>query len=172
MTSMFEAVVLWLAGHPLVPNRLRPWLLGRVGHHIDPSAVIFSGLRMTGEGTLTIGRNVFISNDCLIDCSADVTIGADVAIGARASLVSSGHEWSNPRRRAGARTMRPIVVGDGAWLGAGCTVLAGSSVGAGAVVAAAAVVTRPCAEHALYAGVPARRLRDLPVDAAGRPEPR
>ena len=67
------------------------------------------------------------------------------------------------------RATRPQAARDGTVT---ASVLAGSSVGAGAVVAAAAVVTRPCAEHALYAGVPARRLRDLPVDAAGRPEPR
>lgn len=159
----FRVAVLWLAGHDLVPDRLRPWLLMRAGHRVDRSAVIFAGLRLTGEGILTVGRNTFISNDCLIDCSADVTIGADVAIAARTSLVSSGHECADPRRRAGARTMTAIEIGDGVWLGAGSTVLAGASVGAGVVVAAAAVVTRPCEAHGLYAGVPARRVRDLPT---------
>jgi maltose O-acetyltransferase len=172
VTSRYESVVLWLAGHDLVPNRLRPWLLARAGHRVHASVVIFPGLRTTGEGRLTVERNAFISNDCLIDCSADVTIGADVAIGARTSLLSSGHDLTDPGRRAGARTMQPIVIGDGAWLGAGSTVLPGLSVGPGVVVAAAAVVTRSCAEHGLYAGVPARRLRDLPVDPPGRPEPR
>ena len=168
--KLFRVAVLWLAGHDLVPNRLRPWLLVRAGHRVDPSAVIFAGLRMTGEGSLTVGHNAFIGNDCLIDCSADVIIGADVAIAARSSLVSSGHEWSDPRRRAGARTMNMIEIGDGVWLGAGSTVLAGASVGVGVVVAAAAVVTRPCAPHGLYAGVPARRVRDLPVRNLDHPD--
>jgi maltose O-acetyltransferase len=168
--TRLQVAVLWLARHDLVPDRLRPWLLRQAGHRVDPSVVIFAGLRMTGEGTLTVGPKTFISNDCLIDCSADVIIGADVAIGARSSLVSSGHEWSDPRRRAGPRTMQSIEIGDGAWLGAGSTVLAGSSIGAGVVVAAAAVVTRPCAPHGLYAGVPARRIRDLPVGHPGPSE--
>ena len=138
-------------------------MLARAGHGVDPSTVIFGGLRISGEGRLKIHRDCFISFDCLVDCSADVVIGERVAMAAGARIISSGHDFSDPRQRAGARSMAPISIGAGSWLGAGSTVLGGLTIGPGVIVAAGAVVTRDCAPHGLYAGVPAHRIRDLPT---------
>jgi acetyltransferase-like isoleucine patch superfamily enzyme len=41
-------------------------------------------------------------------------------------------------------------------------IMPGVSIERGVVIAAGAVVTRSCAAHGLYAGVPARRIRELP----------
>jgi maltose O-acetyltransferase len=54
-----------------------------------------------------------------------------------------------------------VSVGNGSWLGTGVTVLPGVTIGEGCVIAAGAVVTADCAPDGLYAGVPARRIRDL-----------
>ncbi|WP_372495087.1 acyltransferase [Nocardioides pinisoli] len=51
---------------------------------------------------------------------------------------------------------------NGAWIGAAVTVLPGVTIGPGCVVAAGSVVTADCQANGLYAGVPARRIRDLP----------
>ena len=50
----------------------------------------------------------------------------------------------------------PLVVGDGAWLGAGVTVLDGMRIGIGSVVGAGSVVTRDIPDYAVAVGVPAR----------------
>lgn len=50
---------------------------------------------------------------------------------------------------------------DGCWLGGNVTVLPGVTIGRGCVIAAGAVVTKSCDPNGLYAGVPARRIRDL-----------
>ncbi len=36
-------------------------------------------------------------------------------------------------------------------------------IGQGCIVASGAVVTRDCAEHGLYGGIPAKRIKDLPT---------
>lgn len=151
----------WLARHELSPDGWRPGILRRAGFDVSRTAVIFSGIRISGDGLLCVGERAFISHDCFVDCSGTVTIGSDVALAAGVRLVSSGHDHSDPTRRAGARHWAPITVRDGSWLGAGCTVLGGVTVGPGVVVAAGAVVTRDCAANGLYAGVPARRVKDL-----------
>jgi len=52
----------------------------------------------------------------------------------------------------------------GAWIGVGATVLAGVTVGAGALIAAGALVRTDVPPHTLWGGVPARQLRELPVE--------
>jgi maltose O-acetyltransferase len=167
-TSRRREVFGYLAGHPLTPQRLRIRLLRAAGVTIERHLEVLSGLRVTGEGELFIGDCSFINHDCLIDTAGDVRLGRGVALANRVSLLTSDHDMSNPRGRAGRRVLRPIVVGDGAWLGANVTVLGGVTIGEGAVVAAGALVRADVPPHTLWGGVPARFLRNLPVvDVSG-----
>jgi maltose O-acetyltransferase len=162
-TSRRREVFSYLAAHALTPQRLRIRLLRAAGVIVERHLEVLSGLRVTGEGRLTIGDCSFINHDCLIDAAGNVTLGRNVALANRVSLLTSGHELDDPRARAGRRVLEPIVVGDGAWLGAGVTVLGGVTVGAGAVVAAGSVVRADVPPHTLWAGVPARFVRQLPM---------
>lgn len=162
-TSYRREVLAQLAAHALIPPGLRIRLLRVAGVLFEADALVFSGLRVAGEGRLWIGRGAFINHDCLIDCAADVRIGRHVALGNRVSLVTSGHEMGGSEARAGRRVLRTITVGDGAWLGANVTVLGGAHIGAGSVVGAGAVVTRDIPANTLWSGVPARQIRELPL---------
>ncbi|MCU1670143.1 MAG: acetyltransferase [Blastococcus sp.] len=162
-TSRRREVCSYLAAHVLTPRRLRFRLLRAADVSIERHLELLSGFRVTGEGRLTVGDGCFVNHDCLIDAAADVVLGRNVALGNRVSLLTSGHEYGDERARAGARVLRPIVIGDGAWLGAGVTVLGGVTVGAGAVVAAGSLVRADVPPNTLWAGSPARFVRDLPV---------
>ena len=76
-------------------------------------------------------------------------------------FVTSSHRIGMPGRRAGPLQHQPIKVEDGAWIGAGAMILPGCTVAQGCVVAAGAVVIRSCEPNGLYAGVPAKRIKDL-----------
>ena len=142
------------------------------GVTVERHLEVLSGLRVTGEGRLTFGDCSFVNHECLIDTAGDVAIGRNVALANRVSLLTSSHETDDPRARAGRRVLAPIVIGDGAWLGANVTVLGGVTIGDGAVVAAGSVVRADVPAHTLWAGVPARFIRALPVDVPAATEPR
>ncbi|MGO9754007.1 MAG: DapH/DapD/GlmU-related protein [Solirubrobacteraceae bacterium] len=76
-------------------------------------------------------------------------------------FAAASHELGEPERRATGVLARPIVIGDGCWIGARATILAGVTIGAGCVVGAGAVVVADTQPNCVYAGVPARRLREL-----------
>lgn len=126
------------------------------------AARVCSGFAINSS-RLWVGDNVFINDDVMIDCNALVTIEDGVAIGPRCSLITTSHLIGPPEMRRRAVTFGEIYVGEGVWLATGVTVLPGVTVGAGCVVAAGAVVVDDCAPDGFYAGVPARRVKDLPV---------
>ena len=56
---------------------------------------------------------------------------------------------------------RPVVIGDGSWLGHGTVVLPGATIGRHVVVGANSVVTGNLPDNCVAAGVPARVLKQL-----------
>lgn len=54
-----------------------------------------------------------------------------------------------------------IVVEDDVWIGANVTILSGVRVGTCSVIGAGSVVTKDIEAYSIYAGVPAKKIRDL-----------
>jgi maltose O-acetyltransferase len=127
---------------------------------VGPGTVINSGCRFT-PGQVTIGANSFVGFGCTFDATAPISIGDGVDIALNVQLITFGHKLAGSDRRAGVPCPRPITIESGCWLGASVHVLPGITIGRGCVIGTGAVVTRDCAPNGLYAGVPARRIRDL-----------
>jgi acetyltransferase-like isoleucine patch superfamily enzyme len=56
---------------------------------------------------------------------------------------------------------KPITVGDGCWIGGSTIILHGVHIGAGSVIAAGSVVIHDVPKNTLFAGVPAKFVRNL-----------
>lgn len=148
----------------VLPRKLRPRLWSAFGHSVDPSATINPDCFLGSSTGLSVGARTFINYGCFFDLNAGTVIGEECSIGYQVFFVTAGHEIGPPNHRAGEETARPIVVGDGAWIGARVTILPGVRIGEGCVIAAGSVVTRDCEAHHVYAGVPAVRKRALRRD--------
>ena len=112
---------------------------------------------VAGTGCLFNRRCVFETQEG----AASITIGENVWIGHKVLVTVGSHEIGPPSQRAGVGLYRPIVIGDGVWIGARAVILPGVTVGAGAVIAAGAVVNKDVPANSLYGGVPARFIRTL-----------
>jgi len=152
-----------LASSRVVPNRRRWRLLKMLGLDVAHSSITPGSF--FGSQKVSIGERTFVNQECFFDGFDQITIGADVAFGPRVTVLTSTHQTGPSSRRSGAIAGKPVTIGDGCWIGAAATILPGVTIGSGCVIAAGAVVTKDCAPDGLYAGVPARRVRDL--DQAG-----
>jgi maltose O-acetyltransferase len=113
---------------------------------------------------VSIGPAAFINRDCLIDALwSPIVIGERVYIGPQVRILTASHEIGTGSQRAGSSVQEPVTISAGTWIGVAATILPGVTIGEGCVIAAGAVVTKDCEPHGLYGGLPARRIRDLPV---------
>lgn len=127
-----------------------------------------------GDGQLPkieIGDNTSIQMYFHCGAANHVKIGRDVLIAGRVYISDHDHRADHPElppRCTRELVVKPVAIGDGAWLGEGCVILKGVTVGCRAVIGANAVVTRDVPPFAVVAGVPARLIRILDIE---NPEP-
>lgn len=123
-------------------------------------------------GTNTkIGKNCFFNFNLVILDVCPVTIGDNVFFGPNISLITALHSLIAEERELyfdeekGYITDReygkPINIGSNCWIGANVTVLPGVNIADNVVVGAGSVVTHDLASGAIYAGNPAKKIRDI-----------
>ena len=150
-----------LATSGFVPPHYRARVMKLRGCDIDPSALIGPGIRFPFPWSLTMGHGTVLNTGAYIDGYGRVIIEQEAYLGIGVRFLTTSHHLSGPDRRAGDMFHTTIRVGAGAWVGAGTIILPGREIGAGAVVGAGSVVTKDVPEHCIYAGNPARLVREL-----------
>jgi acetyltransferase-like isoleucine patch superfamily enzyme len=134
------------------------WAGIKVGHNVR----VCSSVTILGSGSLEIGDDTWVGHQVLIISSSCVRIGSCVDIAPRVFIGTGTHQLdAEGKHSAGLGINRDVVIGDGVWLGACCTLLPGITIGTKAVVAAGAVVTRDVPERKVVGGIPAEILKDL-----------
>ncbi|RUR01240.1 acyltransferase [Labedella endophytica] len=159
--NLTRDLIMALASARLMPHRYRALLVSQAGVRVGEGVLFMGGIDIVGNAEVTFGRGVFVNHRCYFDAAAPITVGDNVQIGDNVRIITSTHEMGGPERRASKSLSLAVTIATGVWIGSGATVLPGLSVGQGCMIAAGSVVTRDCEDNGLYAGVPARRIREL-----------
>lgn len=116
-------------------------------------------------GEIVIGDHCGISNASIL-AREKVIIGNNVLIGGSTQIfdndfhpISPSVRFSNDERLISAK---PIIIQDGAFIGARCIILKGVSIGFNSVVGAGSVVTKSIPDNEIWAGNPARFIKRIP----------
>ena len=136
---------LWMAVSGLIimkwwcPLRLRIALLRAFGATIGEGVLIRHNVRIHWPWKLTVGDDSWIGEDAWVLNLEPVIVGSNVCISQAVLLCTGSHD----RRSATFEfDNAAIVVSDGAWLAARCTVLRGVIVGEDAVIGTGVTVVR------------------------------
>ncbi len=160
---LFTAPAALLPHFCFVQTRTLLYRLG--GIEIGKATLLCGHVEIAGpdavQKRLKIGTWSQITGPLYVDACASVTIGDGVFIGHHVLLITTNHEIGPPHQRCGLWKPLPIVIENGAWIGANVTVLPGVTIGQGAVVAAGALVTKDVPPNTLVGGVPAKPMRQL-----------
>lgn len=114
------------------------------------------------DGFLRIGSNVKFNHNVEIDYSGGVEFGNDIWVSQNVLIETHDHAPSPGSKDTWPLKRSPLVIEDGVWIGANCTILESvGRIGRGAIVAAGAVVVKDVEPMTVVGGVPARVLRQI-----------
>ncbi len=135
------------------------------GKHVK----IASGCEIKPLKNVTFGSNVEIGPRALFwTTRANIIIGNHVIMGPHVTIITGDHVTNIVGKYIMdiSDDMKPedadadIEIEDDVWIGCNVTILKGVHVGKGAIIAAGAVVTGNVDEFSIYAGVPAKKIKD------------
>ena len=106
---------------------------------------------------LRIGSDVSLNHGVLLNCRDVIELGDQVTISAGAQLQTAFLTGE----RMDHHSAKPIKIGQGSWIAAGVVVSAGAIVCENVVVGAMSLVRGELSSNALYAGVPAKKIREF-----------
>jgi len=119
------------------------------------------------EGYLSIGNRVVIGSGVNIRAAGgSIVIGNNALLAQNVSLIAANHVLDRyaPYRDLPWDPQRTgVVLEENVWVGAGTIILPGCTVGRNSVVAAGSVVTKNVPSNQLWAGVPARFIKELTI---------
>ena len=126
--------------------RGRVLILKAFGAKIGRGVIIRHRARVHWPWKLSVGDHSWIGEDVWMMNLEPLEIGSSVCLSQGARLICGSHDRRSPTFEF---DNGPIVIGDGVWVAAGCTVLRGAVVGDFAVLAAGAVVSGTVEPYAL-----------------------
>ncbi len=131
-----------------------------IGKQVDDSFLLIPPFYTTGGVEISIGRNVFINQNCTFYDLGGLDIADDVLIGPNVNIITSSHPVE-PSKRRDCVIAKPIVIEQNVWIAAGATIIGGVTVGKNSVVAAGAVVTKDVPPNTLFGGNPGQVIRSI-----------
>jgi len=113
-------------------------------------------------GRVIIGNNVGLSN-VSISCYQSVVIKDNVLIGSGCCIIDTDFHPLKLSERQEKKPVvsRPVIIEENVFIGAGSFILKGSQIGVNSIIGAGAVVCGNIPPNQIWAGNPAKFIRDL-----------
>ncbi|MBM4958082.1 acyltransferase [Vibrio parahaemolyticus] len=135
--------------------RFRGWMYSLAMPESGKNFQVSSGARLYGLNKISVGDDVYIATNVVINAGEEVVLGSEVMIGIGAIIVSGNHSLFNGSYRFGSLKREPILVHRGSWISANVVLVSGSEIPKSSLIAANSVVTKKLKISGVYAGAPA-----------------
>lgn len=135
---------------------IKVFFLKLFGAKIGKGLVIKNNVNIKFPWKLTLGNDVWLGENVWIDNLDEVIIGNNVCISQGALLLTGNHDYTLSTfdyRNA------PIIIEDGAWIGAKTVVCPGIKVKSHAILTVGSTATKNMEAYGIYQGNPALKIR-------------
>jgi acetyltransferase-like isoleucine patch superfamily enzyme len=97
-----------------------------------------ASIRLDFDGVLNIGNNVFINDNCNINCVNRITIGKNTKIAPNVCINDHDHNY---KKNTSDHLIRgEVTIGENVWIGSNVVILRNTHIGDNVVIAAGSVV--------------------------------
>lgn len=134
------------------PQVFKRYLLIAFGARIGGGLVLKPDVNIKYPWFLEIGENVWIGEAVWIDNLAHVKIGNNVCLSQGAFLLTGNHDYKSQRFDL---IIKPIIIEDGAWVGAKAIVCPGVTVASHSIISVGSVIGKDTYPDTIYKGNPA-----------------
>lgn len=121
------------------PNRLKRRILKLFGANIGEGVVLKPSVQIKYPWMLSIGDFSWIGENVWIDNLDKVEIGPHCCLSQRVTLICGNHDFRSPTFDL---ITEPIILEEGAWIGANSTIGPGVTIGKMAVIGMGNVITK------------------------------
>lgn len=130
---------------------------------------VYEGVTFWYPYRIKIGKNVTLNEWVYLSGFGGLTIGNNVRIGHRVSIITSDHVYSDLSKPIFLQGLiaSPVIIEDDVWIGCNATILKGVVIGRGAIIAAGSVVTKDVPPFMIVGGVPAHVISSRNIDNPG-----
>ncbi|MEX2595455.1 MAG: WcaF family extracellular polysaccharide biosynthesis acetyltransferase [Salibacteraceae bacterium] len=154
--------VVFFQSASLLPYALKASMLRWFGAEIGEKVVIKPRVTIKYPWKLIIGDHTWVGEHVWIDNLDRVSIGSNVCLSQGAMILSGNHNYSSPSFDL---MIKPISIGNGAWIGAKSVVTQGVKVGNEAVLTVGSVASSDLAPYGIYRGNPAVKVKERVIKA-------
>lgn len=137
------------------------FLLRLFGAKVGKGVVIKPCVNIKFPWKLSIGNHVWIGENVWIDNLDMVTIGNNCCLSQGAFMLCGNHDYKSSSFDL---KVSPIVLEDGAWIGAKAIVCPGVTVGTHAVLSVGSVATKSLEPYSINSGNPAIRTNQRVIE--------
>ena len=131
------------------------------GAKIGKGVVIKPNVNIKYPWKLIVGDHVWIGENVWIDNLDTITIGNNCCLSQGVLLLCGNHDYTSSSFDL---MVKPIVLEDGAWIGAKAIVCPGVTVGTHAVLSVGSVATKNLEPYGIYSGNPASRIKERVIE--------
>jgi len=141
---------------------LKSWILHSLAYSSPIPNFVIKLQRSRG---VNIGKNCHFSPYVLIDLLYPelITIGDNVTIASNSMIFAHVNPTTNEflKSHGYPRTIKPVVIKNGAIVSVGCIIIAGVTVGENSIVGAGSVVSQDIPDFCIAVGNPARVIKRI-----------
>lgn len=123
---------------------------------------IGKNISFLGNGTIKIGDDVHIGDNCKFYCSnSTIEIGNLTLIAPDCFFITSDHVYSSkdlPIQKQG-NSYGDIFIGEDCWLGQNATILKGTTIEAHSIIGSKSLAKGKFEKESIYAGIPAKFIK-------------
>lgn len=159
-TWLVKIILFALPDMPII-MRFRGWLYSLGMRHCGKNFQVAHNVILNSLEGLSAEDNVYLAMGCVLLAGGDIHLGKDVMFGPLCVVSSGNHTFSDGSYRYGKSSSSAVLIGDGSWIAANCTVLAGTKFPEQSILAAGSVATHklPNMGKGIYGGSPAHFIK-------------